>query len=94
MTEVKDTLQVGLANFSAIGFTLASANEILSFVALILSIAYTIYKFIQFDKTKQMARKVVTSAFKSVKKKRKGKHSKNASKGQNVFKKAYRGQGR
>lgn len=41
-----------------------------------------------------MARKVVTSAFKSVKKKRKGKHSKNASKGQNGFKKAYRGQGR
>jgi hypothetical protein len=50
MTEVKDTLQVGLANFSAIGFTLASANEILSFIALILSITYTIYKFIQFDK--------------------------------------------
>ena len=50
MTEVKDTLQVGLANFSAIGFTLASANEILSFIALILSIVYTIYKFIQFDK--------------------------------------------
>ena len=49
MTEVKDTLQVGLANFSAIGFTLASANEILSFIALILSIAYTIYKFIQFE---------------------------------------------
>ena len=52
MTEVKDTLQVGLANFSAIGFTLASANEILSFVALLLSIAYTIYKFIQFEKSK------------------------------------------
>ena len=93
MTEVKDTLQVGLANFSAIGFTLASANEILSFIAL-LSIAYTIYKFIQFDKNNQMARKVVTSSFKSVKKKRKGIHSKNASKGQNGFKKAYRGQGR
>ena len=52
MTEVKDTLQVGLANLSAIGFTLASANEILSFIALILSIAYTIYKFIQFEKNK------------------------------------------
>ena len=50
MTEVKDTLQVGIANFSANGFTLASANEILSFIALILSIAYTIYKFTQFDK--------------------------------------------
>ena len=94
MTEVKDTLQVGLANFSAIGFTLASANEILSFVALILSIAYTIYKFIQFEKSKQMARKVITSGFKSVKKKRKGVHSKNASKGQNAYKKPSRGQGR
>ena len=41
-----------------------------------------------------MARNVVTSAFKSVKKKRKGIHAKNASKGQNGFKKAYRGQGR
>ena len=41
-----------------------------------------------------MARNVVTNAFKSVKKKRKGIHSKNASKGQNGFKKAYRGQGR
>lgn len=41
-----------------------------------------------------MARKVVTSSFKRVKKKRKGIHSKNASKGQNGFKKAYRGQGR
>jgi len=35
-----------------------------------------------------------TSGFKSVRKKRKGVHSKNASRGQNGFKKAYRGQGR
>ena len=41
-----------------------------------------------------MARKVVTISFKSVKNKLKGIHSKNASKGQNGFKKAYRGQGR
>ena len=41
-----------------------------------------------------MACKVVISAFKSVQKKRQGIHSKNASKGQNGFKKAYRGQGR
>ena len=41
-----------------------------------------------------MARKVITSSYKSVKKKRKGEHSKNASKGQNGYKKAYRGQGR
>ena len=52
MNELKDTIQVGLANGSAIGFTLASANEILSFVALILSIAYTIYKFFKFEDNK------------------------------------------
>ena len=52
MNDLRDTLQVGLANGSAIGFTLASANEILSFVALILSIAYTIYKFFKFEDNK------------------------------------------
>lgn len=41
-----------------------------------------------------MARKVVTSAYKRIRKKRKGVHSKNASKGQNAYKKEYRGQGR
>ena len=50
MNDLKDTIQVGLANGSAIG--LASANEILSFVALILSIAYTIYKFFKFEDNK------------------------------------------
>ena len=52
MNDLKDTIQVGLANGSAIGFTLASANEILIFVALILSIAYTIYKFFKFEDNK------------------------------------------
>ena len=41
-----------------------------------------------------MAKKFGVTAFKSVRKKRKGTHSKNASKGQNAFKKQYRGQGR
>ena len=41
-----------------------------------------------------MARKVATNAYKSVRKKRKGVHSKNASKGQNAYKQEYRGQGR
>ena len=41
-----------------------------------------------------MANKVVSRAYKSVTKKRKGVHSKNASKGQNGYKKEYRGQGR
>ena len=50
MNDLKDTIQVGLANGSAIGFSLAEANEILTLVSLILAIAFTIYKFIKFDK--------------------------------------------
>ena len=41
-----------------------------------------------------MARKVVSSFITKNKKKRKNVHSKNASKGQNGYKKKYRGQGR
>ena len=41
-----------------------------------------------------MARKVVTSFIEKPKKKRKGVHSKNASKGQTGYKKKCRGQGR
>jgi len=41
-----------------------------------------------------MANKTASSSYKSSKKKRKGIHSKNASKGQNGYKKTYRGQGR
>jgi hypothetical protein len=41
-----------------------------------------------------MARKVVTSFIAKPKKKRKGVHSKNASKGQSGYKKKYRGQGK
>ena len=52
MTEIKDTLQVGIANGSAIGFSLTNCNEVLTLVSLILAIAFTIYKFIQFEKTK------------------------------------------
>tara|TARA_R110002051_G_C8343685_1_gene438846 strand:+ start:392 stop:517 length:126 start_codon:yes stop_codon:yes gene_type:complete len=40
-----------------------------------------------------MANKVVTRAFKPSKRKRKGVHSKNASRGQNAYNKKYRGQG-
>ena len=52
MTEVRDTLQVGLANASAIGFSITDCNEILTLVSLILAIGFTIYKFIQFEKNK------------------------------------------
>ena len=52
MTDLKDTIQVGLANGSAIGVSLVEANEFLTFVSLILAIGFTIYKFIQFEKNK------------------------------------------
>lgn len=48
MNELKDTLQVGVANSTAIGISLVEANEILTFISLALAIAFTIYKFIKF----------------------------------------------
>jgi len=51
MTEVKDTLQVGLANTSAIAFSITDCNEILTLVSLILAIGFTIYKFLKYEKT-------------------------------------------
>ena len=47
MTDLKDTLQVGLANGSAIGFSITDCNEILTLVSLVLAIGFTIYKFIK-----------------------------------------------
>ena len=94
MNDLKDTIQVGIANGSAIGFSITDCNEVLTLVSLVLAIAFTIYKFVKFDKNQKMAIKFAISAFKSTRKKRKGIHSKNASKGQNAFKKHYRGQGR
>lgn len=41
-----------------------------------------------------MAKKIVSSYYKKHKKKRPGVHSKNASKGQNAYKKKYVGQGK
>tara|TARA_R110002126_G_scaffold290694_1_gene448274 strand:- start:550 stop:708 length:159 start_codon:yes stop_codon:yes gene_type:complete len=52
MTNLKDTLQVGLANGSAIGFSITDCNEILTLVSLTLAIVFTIYKFIKFEKNK------------------------------------------
>ena len=52
MNDLKDTLQVGIANGSAIGFGITDCNEILTLVSLILAISFTIYKFIKFDKNK------------------------------------------
>jgi hypothetical protein len=50
MNDLRDTVQVGIANGSAIGFSITDCNEVLTFVSLILAIAFTIYKFIKFDK--------------------------------------------
>lgn len=52
MKELKDTLQVGLANGSAIGFSITDCNEILTFVSLALAIGYTLYKFYHFENKK------------------------------------------
>lgn len=50
MNDIKDTIQVGIANGSAIGFSITDCNEILTLVSLVLAIAFTIYKFIKFDR--------------------------------------------
>jgi len=52
MTDLKDTIQVGLANGSAIGFSITECNEVLTFVSLLLAIAFTIYKFMFYEKKK------------------------------------------
>ena len=52
MNNLKDTIQVGVANGSAIGFSITNCNEILTFVSLILAIVFTVYKFVQFEKNK------------------------------------------
>ena len=49
MNEIKDTAQVGLANVSAIGLSMAQVNEILTFVSLVLAITFTIYKFTKYN---------------------------------------------
>ena len=50
MTDLRDTLQVGVANGSAIGFSITDCNEFLTLVSLVLAIAFTIYKFIKLNK--------------------------------------------
>jgi tetrahydromethanopterin S-methyltransferase subunit C len=51
MKEIQDTLQVGIANGSAIALSITDCNQILTLVSLILAIAFTIYKFVKFKKT-------------------------------------------
>ena len=49
MKEVQDTIQVGVANGSAIAFSITECNEVLTLVSLVLAIAFTIYKFVKFN---------------------------------------------
>ena len=49
---MQDSLQVGLANSTAILLSVGQVNQLLTLVSLILAITFTIYKFIQFDKKK------------------------------------------
>ena len=50
MTDLRDTIQVGVANGSAIGFSITDCNEYLTLISLILAISFTIYKFVKFKK--------------------------------------------
>ena len=49
---MQDSLQVGIANSTAIGLSIGQANEVLTLVSLTLAIAFTVYKFVKFDKKK------------------------------------------
>ena len=51
MKEIQDTLQVGIANGSAIALSITECNQMLTLVSLILAITFTIYKFVKFKKT-------------------------------------------
>jgi len=42
---IQDTIQVGMANAGAIGISLASFNEVLTTVSLLMAIGFSIYKF-------------------------------------------------
>tara|TARA_R110000824_G_scaffold388083_3_gene583526 strand:+ start:265 stop:420 length:156 start_codon:yes stop_codon:yes gene_type:complete len=47
---VKDSLQVAIANSSAIALNLTNCNEFLTFISLSLAIIYTIVKFTKIGK--------------------------------------------
>ena len=52
MKEIQDTAQVALANGTAIGISLVEVNEILTLISLSLAIAFSVYKFIMYEKKK------------------------------------------
>ena len=61
MKEVQDTIQVGIANGTAIGISLVEANEYLTFISLCLAIAFSIYKFFKFEKKNKRMKKMICS---------------------------------
>ena len=48
MKAIQDTIQVAVANGSAIAFSITECNEVLTLVSLVLAISSTIYKFVKF----------------------------------------------
>jgi hypothetical protein len=52
MKEIQDTLQVTVANSSAIALSITNCNEVLTFVSLILAIGFTVYKFLKYEEKK------------------------------------------
>jgi hypothetical protein len=52
MTDLKDTVQVALANSTAIGLSITEANQYLTLISLVLAIAFTIYKFYNYETKK------------------------------------------
>jgi hypothetical protein len=49
MTDLKDTVQVALANSTAIGFSITESNQYLTLISLVLAIGFTIYKFYNYE---------------------------------------------
>jgi hypothetical protein len=52
MTDLKDTVQVALANSTAIGLSIAEYNQYLTLISLVLAICFTIYKFYNYETKK------------------------------------------
>ena len=50
MTDLKDTVQVALANSTAIGLSITECNQYL--ISLVLAICFTIYKFYNYETKK------------------------------------------
>jgi hypothetical protein len=52
MTDLKDTVQVALANSTAIGLSITESNQYLTLISLVLAICFTIYKFYNYETKK------------------------------------------